>query len=245
MRRSIQTHLSLGCALLLLLGAAINFESSTTVSARALAKNPVTAGGDDLSGSYKITTGRNPDGSSYQGAVRISRTGEAYRVVWTMTAGSGYEGIGIQMGDVLAVGWGIGGGKNGVVAYRINGGTLAGRWTLSDMKGAIGTEELAGSPELRGNYKIVRSTTPGASKGYAGTVNITPHGDTYTVAWRLASGESYNGVGVRHGELLVVGWGIRQDSVGVVSYRVEGATLQGVWAIPGGDSLGAETLTRR
>ena len=247
MRRSIQICLSVGCALLLLLllGAAINFRSSTNASARSTPKNPLTAGGDDLSGNYRITAARNPDGSSYQGAVRISRLGDAYRIVWTMTAGSGYEGIGIQMGDVLAVGWGIGGGKNGVVAYRIDGGTLTGRWTLSGMKGAIGTEELAGSPELRGDYKIVRSTTPGASKGYAGTVNITPNGDTYTVAWRLASGESYNGVGVRHGNLLVVGWGIRQDSVGVVSYRVEGATLQGVWAIPGGDRLGAETLTRR
>ena len=243
MRRAIQICLSVCFALVLL--ANINVKNPTTASARPAAKNLMAVGGDDLSGNYKITYASNPGGGSYDGSVRISRLGDAYRIVWTMTAGQSYEGVGLQIGNMLAVGWGIGGGKNGVVAYRINGGTLKGVWTLSHMKGATGTEELAGSPELRGSYKIVSSTTPGAGKGYAGTVNLTPHGDTYAVAWRLASGESYTGVGIRQGDVLVVGWGISQDSVGVVSYRAEGATLVGVWAIPGGESLGAETLTRR
>lgn len=243
-RRAIPICLSVGFALLLL--SNMSLKDSATVSAHRAAKNLMAVGGDDFSGNYKITYASNPGGSGgYEGMVRISRMGDAYRIAWTMTAGQSYEGVGLQMGDVLAVGWGIGGGQNGVVAYRINGGTLKGVWTLSGMKGTTGTEELAGSPELRGSYKIVRSTTPGAGKGYAGTVNLTPHGDTYAVVWKLASGESYNGVGVRQGDLLVVGWGLRQDSVGVVSYRAQGATLVGVWAVPGEDGLGAETLTRR
>jgi hypothetical protein len=149
------------------------------------------------------------------------------------------------MGNALMVGWGTGSGKHGVVAYRIEGGTLKGAWTLSDMRGAIGTEDLAGSPELKGAYKIVASTTPGGGKGYAGTVTITPNGETYTVRWKLASGESYNGVGIRQGDLLAVGWGINQDSVGVVHYTQQGTALQGVWAIPGGKRLGSELLTRQ
>jgi hypothetical protein len=245
MRRNIQTWLGMTVAALLLVS--INFNHTTTASAaRSTTKNLMVAVGGDLSGNYKITSSSNPDGGSYQGMVRISGLGDAYRIVWTTGANQSYEGVGIQMGDALAVGWGTGSGKNGVVAYRINGGTLSGRWTLSDMRGAIGTEELAGSPDVRGAYRIVRSTVPGAGgKGYAGSVTITPNGDVYTVVWKLASGESYNGVGVRQGDLLVVGWGISQDSVGVVSYRQQGAALHGIWALPGGRRLGTEVLTRQ
>lgn len=233
MRLKHQVWLGMGVAALLLAG--ISFDHSTAASA-----------GDDLSGNYKIASSANPGGGgSYSGAVRISSMGDAYRIVWTLAGGESYEGVGIQMGNALAVGWGTGRGKHGVVAYRINRGTLSGKWTLSDMRGALGTEELAGSPELRGVYKIISSTTPGGGKGYAGSVTITPQGDTYTVAWALASGESYNGVAVRQDDLLVVGWGIRQDSVGVVHYKQQGASLHGVWAIPGGKSMGTELLTRQ
>ena len=246
MKRNLLTWLGILVAVLLLVNTHSNH--STRASAHAAYKNLLVAAmGDDFSGNYKITSSSNPGGGggSYGGTVRISRMGEAYRIAWTLTGGESYEGVGIQMGDALAVGWGTGSGKHGVVAYSISGGTLAGKWTLSDMRGAIGTEELAGSPALTGAYKIVKSTTPGGGKGYAGTVTITPSGDTYTVAWKLTSGESYNGVGVRQGDLLVVGWGISQDSVGVVHYWKQGAALQGVWAIPGGKSLGTETLTRQ
>jgi hypothetical protein len=241
-RRNLLTWLGMTVAALLLVN--LNFNDSTA-SACLTGDALMAVVGDDLSGNYKIASSSNPGGGRYGGAVRISSMGDAYRIVWTLTGGESYEGVGIQMGNALAVGWGTGRGKHGVVAYRINGGSLAGKWTLSDMKGAIGTEDLAGSPELRGVYKIVSSSTPGGGKGYAGTVTITPQGDTYTVAWALASGESYNGVAVRQEDLLVVGWGIRQDSVGVVHYRQQGGTLQGIWAIPGEKRLGAEVLTRQ
>lgn len=240
MKRNLLTWLGLTAVLLLLL---VNISSNHLTAASG--KNLML--GDDFSGNYKITSSGNPGGGGgYGGTVRISRMGEAYRIAWRLSGGESYEGVGIQMGDALAVGWGTGSGKHGVVAYSISGGTLAGKWTLSDMRGAIGTEELAGSSELTGAYKIVKSTTPGGGgKGYAGTVTITPNGDTYTVVWKLTSGESYNGIGIRQGDLLVVGWGISQHSVGVVHYWKQGATLQGVWAIPGGKSLGTETLTRQ
>lgn len=238
-RRNLQTWPGIMVASLLLVS--LNFNPPTS-SARSL----MVAGGDSFSGNYKIASSSNPNGGSYGGAVRIASMGDAYSIVWTLSGGETYSGVGIQMGDQLAVGWGTGRGKHGVVAYSINGGTLSGKWTLSDMKGRIGTEDLAGSPDLRGVYRIVGSTVPGAGgRGYAGTVTITPNGDTFTVAWKLASGESYNGVGVRHGDLLVVGWGVNQDSVGVVSYRAQDGALRGVWAIPGGRRLGAETLTRQ
>lgn len=246
MKRNLPAWLGILIAVLLLLTTDSNH--STTASAHTAYQNLLVAAvGEDFSGSYKITSSSNPGGGGggYGGIVRISKMGGAYRIAWTLTGGESYEGVGIEMGNALAVGWGTGSGKHGVVAYSISGGTLAGKWTLSDMKGAIGTEDLAGSPALAGAYKIVKSTTPGGGKGYAGTVTITPHGDTYTVAWKLSSGESYNGIGVRQGDLLVVGWGISQDSVGVVHYWKQGTALQGIWAIPGGKSLGTENLIKQ
>ena len=244
-RRNLQTWLGMTAVAVLLL-ASVGFKQTPSASARSTGRNLLTAaGGEDLSGNYKIAASSNPGGGSYRGTVSINSMGDAYRVAWKLASGEAYEGVGIQMGSALAVGWGTGSGKNGVVAYRINGGSLAGKWTLSDMRGAVGTEDLSGSPELRGAYKIVSSSTPGGGKGYAGTVTITPNGETYGVTWKLASGESYNGVGIRQGDLLSVGWGINQDSVGVVHYNQQGPALQGVWAIPGGKRMGSEMLTKQ
>ena len=198
----------------------------------------------DPSGSYRIAAATDPGGGTYTGTVNISAMGDAYRVVWAVAGGGSYEGIGLRIDDALAVGWSGGQARRGVVAYKINGGKLSGRWTLSDMKGAVGTEDLEGAQGLQGSYRIVRSTVPSAARGYAGTVNISRNGDTYIVEWRLASGESYKGVGVRQGDLLAVGWGTGQSNVAVASYRQKGDGLQGVWAIPGEKLLGSENLSR-
>ncbi|HEV2912055.1 MAG TPA: hypothetical protein VGX92_01955 [Pyrinomonadaceae bacterium] len=213
-------------------------------SARRSNAEGVQALGPDLSGSYRLAAATDPEGGSYGGTVDISRLGAAYRVAWTVTGGGSYEGVGVQMDDALAIGWGSGRANRGVVVYRIQGGRLSGKWTITDMKGALGTEELEGAPGLQGSYRIVHSTVPGAARGYAGTVNITASGDTYIVEWRLASGENYKGVGVRQGDLLAVGWSPGRGSVAVATYRQKGAVLKGVWAIPGEKRLGAETLSK-
>ncbi len=237
-RRQKQLALLMLLAALFITGATFD---EPVISARLQSTKTLPGTTSDPSGNYKIASATDPDGAKYGGTVGISKIGDAYRVLWK-TGGSSYEGIGVQVDDTLAVGWGSGNGRRGVVAYRINGGKLSGRWTMSDMKGAVGTEELEGAPGLQGSYRIVRSTVPGASSGYSGTVNISSNGDTYIIEWRLASGENYKGVGIRQGDVVAVGWGLGPGSVAVASYRPKGSMLQGVWAMPGGRRLGSETL---
>lgn len=79
-----------------------------------------------LNGTYRITRGKNPDGSSYTGSVAIKKQGDTYALVWSIPHTS-YAGVGILNGDVLSVGWGSGNAP-GVVAYAVSGGTLDGAW---------------------------------------------------------------------------------------------------------------------
>jgi hypothetical protein len=166
-----------------------------------------------------------------------------YTLGWSLSDGSSYGGVALQMGNVLAVGWGQS-GTYGVVVYRVErkGGkaTLAGKWTATGSEG-LGTENLDGPTSLNGRYTIISaSSTTGSS--YSGVVDIRPTGDTYSFNWKL-SNESYAGIGILKGDVLAVGWG-SGASVGVVAYEVGKDRLNGVWATPTGTKLGIEELVR-
>ncbi len=79
-----------------------------------------------LSGTYRITRGKNPDGSSYTGSVTIKPHGKLYQLAWSIP-GTSYAGVGILKGDVLSVGWGSG-SVPGVVAYAVGAQSLDGVW---------------------------------------------------------------------------------------------------------------------
>ncbi len=92
-----------------------------------------------LSGTYKITTGKNPDGSSYTGSVKITKKGDVYQLAWSIP-GTSYVGVGILKDHVLSVGWGQGTAP-GIVAYAVSGGTLDGVWA-SPSDTHLGKERL-------------------------------------------------------------------------------------------------------
>lgn len=197
----------------------------------------------DLSGEYTITSASNPGGASgYQGTVRIAKEGDVYQLVWSV-GNTAYRGVGIPIDHTLAVGWGMG-SKFGVAVYRVSGGKLQGRWATSGSGPRSGVEELEGPEGLKGTYRIVTGKPPEGSGSYTGTVSITPSGETYTVTWTLPA-VAYNGVGIRRGDLFIVGWGEEGKGAGVVSYEGNGSELSGKWAAPGGTQLGTEVLTRR
>jgi hypothetical protein len=82
---------------------------------------------------------------------------------------------------------------------------------------------------------------------YEGKVEITKNGDAYKVEWTLASGESYEGVGIRSGNILLVSWKSGNSS-GIVVYAIEkgdkGPKLNGKWSgNPGNGKLLSENLT--
>jgi hypothetical protein len=106
------------------------------------------------------------------------------------------------------------GSRYGVVVYQVSGGTLKGQWATA-MSPALGSEDLEGPPGLNGTYQITKAAGPDG-KSYAGSVTIAPKGDAFAVTWTLPT-ESYSGVGIQQGDLLIVGRGEAGKGAGVVS----------------------------
>jgi hypothetical protein len=197
----------------------------------------------DLAGTYSITSAANPGGGGgYQGSVSITPAGDIYKIAWTIPNSPSYSGVAILEGSTLGVGWGMG-AQYGVVVYKINGGKLTGRWATASSGATAGTEVIEGPEGLSGTYNVVSAKSPSGSS-YTGTVTLTPTGGTHSVQWNLSNG-SFSGVGIRQGDLLIVGWGEAGKGAGAVSYQVSGSTLTGVWAVPGGSQLGSETIARK
>jgi hypothetical protein len=197
----------------------------------------------DLAGSYTITASTNPGGAAgYTGSLNITRSGDVHDVTWTIPNTPPYTGVAILQGSTLGVGWGLG-TRYGVAVYTVSGGHLTGKWATKGSAGKAGTEVLDGPAGLSGVYKIASGSAPDG-KSYAGTVSITPTGETYAVKWTLPS-DSYGGVGIKQGDTLVVGWGDAGKDAGVVSYQVSAGALNGKWATPGGMKLGTEILAKR
>lgn len=92
--------------------------------------------GSGLVGSYDLS-GTNPDGGSYQGSMEIATSGAALAV--TQEVGSDVlQGSGIQVGDVLAVGFGA--EDCAIAAYAIGrDGVLDGQWGIAGADG-LGAE---------------------------------------------------------------------------------------------------------
>jgi hypothetical protein len=215
-------------------------EKATAAGEPAVGETPMT--GTDLSGTYTIKSATNPGGQGgYGGTVNLSKGNGFYNLAWTIKGSPGYNGLALQSGDNLGVGWGQG-GEFGVVVYKINGGKLSGTWTAHGMNG-VGTEELEGPATLGGTYKITKASNP-AGKAYSGDVAISQKGDTYLITWKLAGGETYDGAAIKEGDRLIVGWGRGGTGAGVVSYTIKGSQLDGKWATPAGGALGTEILTK-
>ena len=114
MKRNLQTWLGMTWSQVLLL-ASTSFNHPTAA-----------ASGDDLSGNYKIAASSNPGGGSYRGTVRINSMGDALSRRVEVGFGRGLRSVGIRWAARLGGRVGTGGGKHGVVVYRINGGSLQG-----------------------------------------------------------------------------------------------------------------------
>lgn len=194
----------------------------------------------NIAGNYTISEGKNPNGSTYKGSVSITPAAapNLFNLSWKVGASS-FAGLGIQDGDLLAVGWSTT-PKVGVVVYKVNGGRMEGKWASPGAK-QLGTEVLEGKGSLDGSYTITSATNP-AGKSYKGTAHLKASGGTIVVDWKLDSGETYSGVGILHGtDQLVVGW---PKGAGVVEYAINGSELSGSWAQKPGP-VGHETIRKQ
>ena len=86
---------------------------------------------NQLEGEYTIK-GTNPGGKgSYEGKLRIRKTGATYQLRWTVPGNKPYYGVGLRVGDSLHVGWGTGNDSYAVISYSFDGETAEGLWTMA------------------------------------------------------------------------------------------------------------------
>jgi hypothetical protein len=216
-----------------------NASSTSSNSNSSASSNAAPAAKIDIASKYKIT-GTNPDGAPYKGTLEVITRGDVYQFRWN--AGSVYDGVGVQNGNVIAVAYttGTDGKGCGVVDYDIQGdGTLDGKWGYWGTNEA-GTETAArtSGSSLAGEYDATGKNPDG--KQYKVKLTVEPAGNLYHFVWSNNS----DGVGIKRGNNVAVGIG--GSRCGFVVYQAASdGSLDGVWGGGGSDRTGTEKAVKQ
>jgi len=193
----------------------------------------------NVAGKYNIT-GSNPNGGNYKGTLEVIAHGDVYQFRWN--AGAQYDGVGIQIGDIVAVAYttGSNGQGCGVVDYDIKeDGALDGKWGYwgTNEAGTESATRTSGS-SLEGEYDATGKNPNG--KQYKAHLTVEPAGNLYRFVWSNNTG----GVGIKRGNNIAVGIG--GNRCGFVTYQVQSdGTLDGIWGGGGSDKTGTEKATKQ
>src|SRR5882762_1565726 len=177
--------------------------NTKTTSSTSGATSTTNSAAPDIAGKYSVT-GTNPNGSAYKGELEVIKHGDVYQFRWS--GGASYDGVGVQLGDVIAVAFTTGeNGKGcGVVDYTItdDGATLDGKWGYwgTDESGTEKAKRTVGSG-LIGEYDGTGTNPDG--KQYKVQIVVVPAGSGYKFAWSNNS----EGFGIRRGDNVAVGIG--------------------------------------
>lgn len=197
----------------------------------------------ELSGDYKVTGTDEGGNPSYTGALSVRNEGDGYRFRWTTTRES-HDGVGVQMGDAVAVSYArTGGGKGcGAVVYRIlPDGTLNGRiarWGEYTF-GSESATRVEGSGFV-GKYDVKGSTSDG--KPYTGTLEISKSGSGYLFEWKVE--KPYVAFGTWQGTVAAASFGGNQCSF--MLFDIEGnGDLEGHSGGQRSLAFGQETAERQ
>ena len=240
-------HLAIGCSMnkASSTGAsntrAANDNRSSSSSSSSTTTNSSTerAPAPDIDGKYNIT-GTNPDGGSYKGTLEVITHGDVYQFRWN--AGTQYDGVGIQNGNIVAVAYttGANGQGCGVVDYDIQrDGSLEGKWGYwgTNEAGTENATRISGSG-LAGEYDGTGKNPDG--KQYKVKIKVEPTGDLYRFVWS----NNTDGVGIKRGNNIAVGIGGAR--CGFVMYQVQSdGGLDGVWGGGGSAKTGTEKATKQ
>lgn len=197
----------------------------------------------DIAGDYDAS-GTNPDGKgTYKAALTVTPRDDVYQFSWK-SGNTSYDGVGVMTDNAVAVSYttGTNGKGCGVVLYKINSdGSLdgkAGYWGVNKSESEKATR-TSGS-DLEGSYSIAGTNTDG--KDYKGTLAVTKAGQGYKFAWN--AGNSFDGFGIRAGNLVAVGFGGKQCAF--VGYDVKSdGTLDGRWGAESSTTLGTEVAKKK
>lgn len=216
--------------------------SSTTKSANNSSTSSTTStktAPPDIAGKYNIV-GTNPNGAVYKGTLEVLAHGDVFQFRWH--AGTQYDGVGVENGNVVAVAFtsGTNGKGCGVVDYNIGSdGALDGKWGYwgTDESGTETATRTSGSG-LEGEYDGAGKNPDG--KQYKVKITVEPAGNLYRFVWS----NNTEGVGIKQGDNVAVGIGGAR--CGFVAYEIKSdGTLDGIWGGYGSDKTGTEKATKQ
>lgn len=197
-----------------------------------------------LVGEYRHSAAAHA-GKVRRSVATISERAAGLGIAWQEDEGNLFGGIGLRLDSVFGAAYteALNGAfrGSGVLAYRIQDGTLAGL-RLPAGSGQIVEETLRGPPALEGRYDIVRSVDAGGATYHSGHVEIEHRGDTYQMIWYTPE-RSFEGVGLRIGDVLVAGYA-KGFAPGLVAYCIDGDVLTGVSTYGHSGTIGADRLLR-
>jgi hypothetical protein len=208
---------------------------------------PAQSAAKDLPGHWKITEAENLQGENYGGTVqmRVSSTG-VVDMDWLDRQGRIVQtGVGLVQDGHLMAAWGVVPSYGFCLYKLLPEGKMEARWSIASAGGRASTESASGgtSGKLEGTYNVQGSPI-GSDGRYTGTLSIAKQGETYAVQWNTPEG-TYHGIGLRQGDYLAIGWSAPEvKGIGVVEYKLQGATAQGRWTMIGQNRLSFEILQR-
>lgn len=228
------------------LGGLVLAVAALTAAGRASGDGSDTAVRDTLVGEYRHSAASHA-GKTRRSVATIARHGDGLGIAWQEDEGNLFGGIGISIDGVFGAAYteALNGAfrGSGVLVYRIRGGTLEGlRLPYSAEAGQIVEETLLGPAALEGRYDIVRSVDAGGAAYHSGHVEIEHRGDTYQMTWYTPE-RSFEGVGLRIGDVLVAGYA-KGFAPGLVAYCIDGDVLTGVSTYGHSGTIGADRLLR-
>lgn len=195
------------------------------------------SGAQDVGGGYDLA-GQTQAATAYDGGVTITPRAQSFLMDWQRASAGNSRGFALRLDDVLGVAVEDEDDDFGIVLYRVKQGHLEGIWNgYYNTRGPLGRENLDGSANLEGDYKISLGMRPDRGQ-YDGHVEIKHTGQTYLVDWYAPSAH-YIGIGVLMGDVFVVGYASKHRP-GVAAYCLSTATHPGVTAAGEDSTLGAE-----
>src|SRR5256714_13597289 len=175
-------------------------DSSKSSSSNSSSSTSSSAPAPDVAGHYNIV-GTNPNGATYKGTLEVIARGDVYQFKWN--AGTQYDGVGVQNGNIIAVAFanGANGKGCGVVDYDIaSNGSLNGKWGYwgTNDAGSESATRTSGSG-LAGEYDATGKNPDG--KQYKARLTVEPAGNLYRFVWS----NNTDGVGIKRGDNNAVG----------------------------------------
>ncbi len=200
---------------------------------------------DTLVGEYRHSA-VSQAGKTRRSVATIAPRGAGLGIAWQEDEGNLFGGIGLSLDGVFGAAYteALNGAfrGSGVLAYRIQGGTLDGLRLPYAESGQVVQETLQGSPALEGRYEIVRSIDADGAVYHSGHVEIEHRGDTYQMTW-FTPERSFEGVGLRVGDVLVAGYA-KGFAPGLVAYCIDQDVLTGVSTYGHSGTIGVDRMLR-